>query len=127
VDPVSLIIAAVVAGAAAAAKDTASQSVKISFAALKELIKRRFGGNSPVAAAIESVERDPESDTAALKEQLIAAGADQDENIVRKAQELKTADDPDGARAGKYNVIVTNSKGVVIGDHATVHMTIEHD
>ena len=45
-EPISLIIAALVAGATAATKDTAGQAVKDAYEGLKTLIKRKFEGDS---------------------------------------------------------------------------------
>ena len=43
-DPITLIVAALAAGAAAGLGDTASQAIKDAYAGLKGLIKRRFAG-----------------------------------------------------------------------------------
>ena len=42
-EPISLILAALAAGAAAAAKDTAGTAVKDAYEGLKALIKKKFG------------------------------------------------------------------------------------
>jgi hypothetical protein len=41
-DPVTLILTALVAGAAASVKDTANQAVKDAYNGLQDLIKRKF-------------------------------------------------------------------------------------
>jgi len=56
-EPISLIVTALVAGAVAAAKDTAEQGVKDTYQGLKTLIKRKFA-NDPLAQAM--VEAKPE-------------------------------------------------------------------
>ncbi len=50
-EPISLIIAALVAGATAAAKDTAEKTVKDAYEGLKTLIKRKFEGD-PLAQGL---------------------------------------------------------------------------
>jgi hypothetical protein len=119
-DPISLIIAALAAGASAGLKDTTGDAVKDGYSALKALVLRRFKGDRDAEAQVEAVEREPEADHAALKQRFASAGADADEELVRKARELLETLDPEGAQVGKYNVNVTGGKGVVVGDHATV-------
>ena len=55
-EPVSIIVSAVVAGASAALKDTTGQVVKDAYAGLKRFILDRYGGGS-----VELVEQDPGS------------------------------------------------------------------
>lgn len=121
-DPISLIIAALAAGAAAGVKDTASQAVKDAYAGLKALLRSRFAGNRQAEAALGKVERQPESGQALLAEHLRAAGADGDRELISAARALLEQADPAGARAGKYNVRITGGKGIVVGDAANVTM-----
>ncbi|MFN7216623.1 MULTISPECIES: hypothetical protein [unclassified Microcystis] len=44
-EPISLILAALAAGAVAAAKDTAGTAVKDAYESLKALIKKKFGSS----------------------------------------------------------------------------------
>jgi len=89
-DPITIIVTAVAAGAAVAAKDVAAQAVKDGYAALKTLIVRKFGEQADVAAAVEQVEKKPDSKPrqGVLKEELETAGAGQDAEVVRQAQAL---------------------------------------
>jgi hypothetical protein len=121
-DPISLIVAALAAGATAAAKDTAANVVKDTYAGLKALIRHRFGGNRAAEAALEQSERQPDSDPAGLAEQLRAVAADRDEELLKAAKALLQQIDPAGARAGKYDVRISGGKGVVVGDHSTITM-----
>jgi hypothetical protein len=122
-DPISLIIAALAAGAIAGVKDTASQAVTDAYTGLKSLLRRRFAGNQQAEAALDQAERQPGSDQAPLAEHLRAAGADSDEELIRTARALLEQADPAGASAGKYNVRITGGKGIVVGDAANVTMT----
>jgi len=122
-DPISLIIAALAAGAIAGVKDTAGQAVKDAYAGLKALVHRRFAGNRDAEAALDQSEQQPGPGQAQLAEHLRAAGAADDEELIRAAQALLRQADPAGARAGKYDVRITGGKGIVVGDSANVTMT----
>lgn len=120
-DPVSLIIAALIAGASAGAKATAATAVEDAYGALKGLIRRRLG-----RAEVPALEQ-PEAERERLAELLRDAGADRDEEVVRAAQAVLAQLDPAGARGGKYDVNISGGKGIVVGDAATVTMNFGDD
>jgi hypothetical protein len=122
-DPISLIIAALAAGAMAGVRDTAGQAVMDAYTGLKALVRRRFAGNQEAETALDQSERLPESDHPQLAQHLRAAGAASDEELIRGAQALLRQADPAGARAGKYDVRIMGGKGIVVGDAANVNMT----
>lgn len=122
-DPISLIIAALAAGALAGVTDAAGQAVKDAYTGLKALIRRRFAGNREAETALDRAEQQPESDQAQLAQHLRTADAADDEELIRAAQALLRQADPAGARAGKYDVRITGGKGIVVGDAANVTMT----
>jgi hypothetical protein len=126
-EPITLILTALSAGVSAAVKDTAGQAVRDAYAGLKSLIKRKLGGKAAAESALEQHEQAPEEWEKPLEHQLADAGVDQDEEIVRAAQRLLALADPEGARAGKFNVTITGGKGVVVGDQAQVTMTFEDE
>jgi hypothetical protein len=113
VEPVSMIVTAVAAGAVAATKDVAGQAIKDGYAGLKALVVRKFGERSDVADAVEGVEKKPDSKgrQETLKEELEAAGAGQDDELVRQAQALLDLLDKHGL-APSYHAEVHGSGAI---------------
>jgi hypothetical protein len=99
-DPMTLLVNAIVAGAAAALKPAAQQAVKAGYEGLKRFIAARWVKVSP---GIQFLEDDPASGMrqAAVKESLTkAAGAGGlDEELLKAAQALLTAITNDRAAA----------------------------
>jgi len=123
-DPVSLVVAALAAGAAAAAKDTAAQVVKDAYEGLKSLVRRKAAGDPDAAEVLDRHEDSP----AAWDEQLrrtLDAPDRVDHEVVLSAQRLLALLDAAGSQEGKYQVTVTGGKGAVIGDHAQVEITFD--
>ncbi|WP_414578856.1 hypothetical protein [Anabaena sp. CCY 9402-a] len=119
-DPISLVIAALGAGAIAAAKDTAGVAVKDAYQGLKALIKKKFESEPKAQMVLEEYETDPETYEAPLKKKLAEAGVDKDEEIIKLAQELLKQEKPEESAAGKYNTVFQGEvKGVQIGDRNT--------
>lgn len=116
-EPVSLIVGALVAGAGAGVTETASQAVKDAYAGLKRLLGARFAGHSSAEVALTEHESDPETWEAPLVKALTATGADRDEAIVAAAHELLGLVDPEGAAVGKYTVDLRGASNVQVGDH----------
>jgi hypothetical protein len=122
---IELILAALAAGAAAGAKDTAKAAVADAYGALKNLLHRRLTGRDQAQQALEATEtelgvwqtrRDEE-----LAGDLADSGADHDAEVLAAATRLLEAADPDGVGTGKYRVEVSGGQGVQVGD-GTVHV-----
>jgi hypothetical protein len=81
------IIAALVAGATAAAKDVATDSIKSAFAGLKRLISDRYSKAGPFVDAVTS---DPDSkpEQQVLAKQIEQTGASKDDEIRQLALKL---------------------------------------
>jgi hypothetical protein len=88
-EPVSMIVAALAAGAAAAAQDLGGQALKDAYGALKNLISERYRR----AGAVAALEEDPSSEQQrkALEETLTKARAEGDAELLRTADALSTA------------------------------------
>ena len=123
-DPITLIVTAIVAGVAAAAKPTAEQAVKDAYAGLKELIRRRFADDGDVTAALAQVEKKPESAgrQETLKEELADAGAGQDADVLEAAKELLALLEAHGAgpaqsaTADHGSAAATGRSAAAVGD-----------
>jgi hypothetical protein len=118
-DPVTLIVTALAAGAALGVKDTASAAVKDAYEGLKALVKRRFAGRRDGELVLARYEQAPQTWEGPLAAELTAAAAGADGELVAAAQALMGLADAAGSRAGKYHVVVSGGQGVQVGDHNT--------
>ncbi|HEY1352157.1 MAG TPA: hypothetical protein VGF67_21275 [Ktedonobacteraceae bacterium] len=82
-DPVSIVLAALAAGATDTAKDTASQTVKDAYTGLKTLIQKRFANRPPAEIALAEYEKDTGVWERPLQKALVEAQADRDEIIIQ--------------------------------------------
>ena len=87
-DPLTGLVTALAAGAAAALKSTVEQAVKDSYAALKKLIQRKY-----TRVQVDQLEINPSSKNrrGVIEEELKAAGADTDAEVLQLAQVLLDA------------------------------------
>ncbi|HEX6373075.1 MAG TPA: hypothetical protein VF006_29400 [Longimicrobium sp.] len=109
-DPISTAIVAAVANLGATA-------VKDAYAGLKSLLVRKFGADSRVGAAVEGVEAQPASEgrRAVLAEEVAAARAAQDEELVRAAAALAAAVEAQGGEAVSVRQTVHGDRNVFSG------------
>jgi hypothetical protein len=117
-DPISLIIAALSAGAIAAAKDTAGTAVKDAYLGLKTLIKKKFESDAFGQGMVDGKPEEIKQVESLLKDKLTKAGVDKDAEIIKLAQELLKQEKPEDSAAGKTNVVFQGEvKGAQVGDH----------
>jgi hypothetical protein len=129
-DPLTILVTALVTGAAEKLKPTAGKVVEDAYAGLKGLLLRKFGEREDVGDALTKVEQKPDSEgrKAVLKEELEAVEAHTDEELLAAAKALLEKADPQGAQKGKYKIDFHGEvKGVVIGDHAQVEQRFGSD
>jgi hypothetical protein len=112
-EPITLILTALVAGTAKAAGDAVPDAYK----GLKALIEKKFASQpkpeaDKAAMVLEEHEKDPETYAAPLKKNLEAAGVDQDAEILKAAQALLEQLKPEAAAPGTIN-IGQGAKGVI--------------
>jgi hypothetical protein len=117
-DPISLIITALSAGAIAAAKDTAGTAVKDAYLGLKTLIKKKFESDAFGQGMVDGKPEEIKQVESLLKDKLTKAGVDKDAEIIKLAQELLKQEKPEDSAAGKTNVVFQGEvKGAQVGDH----------
>jgi len=98
-DPITAaILAALTAGGGA----VAGHAMVDAYDGLKSALKRKFGDDSEVVKAVDTVEEEPKSEwrQGMLKEKVERTGADQDPEIRKAAQELldRVKQQPDGEK-----------------------------
>jgi len=121
-DPATLIVAALVAGLTAGLTDVAKAAVKDTYSLFRDRLHKKVAVRKEAQEALTGVERRPDSKgwQEDLQRELYALEVDNDGELVSLAQAVLKALDPQGARAGKYHVTITDSQNIVIGDQAQV-------
>ncbi len=114
-EPISLIVGALTAGAA---REVGKSAVKDTYNGLKQLIINRFiqKKNDTGETALEKFESKPEVWEKPLKDALVESEANTDEQIIRAAQKLMGLIEPKQAAMGKFNVQAKNIQGMVQAD-----------
>ena len=121
-DPMSVILSALAAGAVAALQETAGQAVKDGYNLLKGLIERKLQGNPKAEVVLREHEKDPKTWEKPLEQTLADGKIDQDEEVVNAAAQLLTLIQTQQS-GSKYNVQVSGDvQGMVTGDDANVTM-----
>lgn len=124
-EPITLILTALVAGASSGAldtlKDEAKEAVNAAYGKLRDLVGRRFrvAGTANGEAVLAEYEADPESFEKGLGKKLAEAGADKDDVLVEAAAKVLELLNQQDGHSGKYNVTVTGSQGIQIGDQGS--------
>lgn len=91
-DPITtVILAALVAGVTAGAKDVGKKAIVDAYAGLKFVIKKKYGAQSDLNEAVEKLESKPDSDArqALLQEEVAATRADQDDEVLAAVKALE--------------------------------------
>lgn len=122
-DPISLIIAALIAGATTGASAVASDTLKDAYAGLKGMLKKIFRnkGDQQAEKAVDGAGTASTAEQLALKDKLAAQGVGQVNEVIEAARKVLASHDPEGFAQGKYNVVVTGGTGVQVGDHNTIN------
>lgn len=120
-DPVSLIETALITGAAASAKDTASQAIKDAYNSLKTLLSRLFADKPKAQIILEEHATDPETYEKPLKKFLTEAHAAQNSELLAAAKQVMTLVQPQQTGMGKYTIQnIGPVQGQTIGEGNTI-------
>jgi hypothetical protein len=122
-DPASLVVAALVAGASAGLGETATSAVKDAYAGLKRLLQRAFESNPDAEHALRKAEENPEAYGPALALEVRASNAAADPDIVAAAEQLRAALEGAGVGSDVHHVEVRDQGQVgMVGPHGRVSM-----
>lgn len=127
-DPVTIIVAALVSGVSESLKENASQAISDAYQGLKSKIIQKWsvsaGGENLVAKEAEAnvlmaqLEDDPEVFKPIIEKKLSAVISESDTELLSQAQAFHSLLKDTGVSSG-VTVNVSNSKGVQIGDSNT--------
>lgn len=120
-DPITLIVTALAAGAASGLTDTTATAVHDAYLSLKALVRRRLGSRADGELVLARHAEAPGTWEGPLAAELSAAGAGIDHDLIQAAQALMRLADDAGYRSGKYSVDARGSQGVQVGDHNIQH------
>lgn len=120
-DPISLILSALVAGAATTAGGVAQDA----YNGLKSLIKCKFEsqGKADSITILDKYEQKPEKTKPLLEDELTEVGADKDEEIIKLAQKLLEQLHPQETAEGKFNTQISGGtvQGLIQQNTGTVN------
>ncbi|MCC3773744.1 hypothetical protein [Streptomyces sp. UNOB3_S3] len=128
-EPVSLIVTALVAGATAgmtdAAKDSVRNAVLSAYRELRERVRARLAANEHGLLVFDRFERDPQTWARPLRAELTDAGAAEDAELMSVAQQVLQQTGQEDGSAPKYSTRFQGEVGsAVVGDDAHVNVTI---
>lgn len=103
-------MAALAAGAAAAAKDTAAAVIKDSYQGLKTQIQKRLAADPATAVVLQEHEKDPDTYDAPLRKKLASAALEQDEEILQAARQVLEQATPSVGAARVIYQTISNVK-----------------
>lgn len=105
--------------------DLSVNAVKDAYTGLKSLLVRRFGPQSKVVVAVDGLEDQPASDgrQLVLAEEIAAARAPEDADLVRMAEVLLAAIETNGGPAASVQQFVQGDRNAVSG---TGNVTVHH-
>ncbi|GIF66727.1 hypothetical protein Ais01nite_47620 [Asanoa ishikariensis] len=117
-EPITLVVAALVAAATTGATKLAETAVADAYTSLKDLVVDRLRKNRAEGTLL--VERAADSDQSRTALERALVDADVDQPVIDAARRLLGLLE---SRGGKYAVDASRAKGVIIGDHGVQHNT----
>ncbi|GIG92716.1 hypothetical protein [Plantactinospora endophytica] len=127
-DPIAIVVTALVAGAAAGVSGAASSAVQDAYTGLCEVVRNRLGsgrgGHGRPAEIVDAYRSDPVGQHDRMVAALTTAGADQDRALAEAALRVLALTFPGSAdTVARYAVDLRDARGVYVGDHGTQHNT----
>ena len=124
-DPISLVVTALIAGLTAGMTETAKTAVLDTYQAFKARLLSKVETSEDAKSALEALEKKPDSEgrQTTMKEELSSLEVEKDTELIRLAQTFLEQADQKGAQSGKYVITIQNAQGTVIGDHNTVRQS----
>lgn len=116
-DPVTLILTALAAGAGLGLRDAPSAAAVDAYSGLMTLTRSKLAGHGDGELLLAQHEQERQVWDKALAQMLNEAGAGDDDCLVAAAWAVMRLVDPAGSAAGKYSVEVHDSQGTQIGSH----------
>jgi hypothetical protein len=101
-EPLSLILTAVVAGESKSESSTMQAEVADDFVALHDALRLRLAGHEDALSALEGYINHPEAHKDRLIKGLLQAGATGDADVLRLSAKVMQRLDPEGAANGNY-------------------------
>ena len=121
-DPVSIIVGALVSGAAAAAKQTGNLAITDAYQGLKKLFinswKKATNDESKASFLVEGLEKNPEAIESYVRSEIEAAMPKLDPELIKLAENLSKLIEGN-EQAPKFVSEIKNSQGVIVGDNAS--------
>jgi hypothetical protein len=113
-DPLSLVLGALAAGALKGVGETATGAIKDAYGALRDLVARKLRGRGSAEVILDEHAKDPDTYAAPMEKQLRESGVAEDPSVIEAAQKLMALLDPQGAATGQYNVgnIIADRGGI---------------
>ncbi|MGY1942803.1 hypothetical protein [Nocardia asiatica] len=121
-DPFTVIVTALIAGAAAGGQEAASETVRDAYRAIRRRVGRS-GADAQARAALEANETSPGSDVAALEAAVIRAGGVDDSQLRALAAQLLEALPTADTERARHHIDLRHAKGVQLGDNNTQNNT----
>lgn len=119
-DPVSLIVSALTAGAGAVLQETAGTVIKDAYQRLVSLVKKKFGKDTKAVAALEGHAEDSNTWQKPLEKSIQESGVAEDKDVLEAAKKLLELIQLKESFP-KYDVEIEGDvQGFVQGDNAKV-------
>ena len=116
---VETIVGALIAGAAATAKNSASDAIKGVYQRLKERVRQKVAGDAMAAGTLEKLESDPGNWKTPAEQILTERNVGDDADLVRLAMELLAELPREG---DNYNVHIDGSTNFIVGPDGRINV-----